>query len=202
MAPATPATRVDPEWISIDTIESWISDCNHLHECMKWSRFGKGPSWVIDVQEECLVSGASLSPDSRYCALSYVWGQAETTKLTVQRIPLFQTPGAFSPTQDQVVIPKTIRHAMGLVSLIGERYLWVDALCVAQDDHSHFGTELRNMGAIYNRAYVTIVAATGWDADEGFRGLPGITPRRRLAANYADDLIKYSNPEFMIWVGS
>jgi hypothetical protein len=54
------------------------------------------------------------------------------------------------------------------------------------------------MGAIYDRAYLTIVAATGWDANEGVRGLEGVTPRRRLASNFADDLHKYANPDFMI----
>lgn len=32
------------------------------------------------------------------------------------------------------ILPRTILDSMDFVSRIGERYLWVDALCIAQDD--------------------------------------------------------------------
>jgi hypothetical protein len=194
--------EIDPSWINLDTIHTWMQHCKDSHQCLNRPSFGKGPTWLINVEKECLVSGASLLDGARYCALSYVWGQVETTKLTVGSEEAYQQPGVFSLANEQaIIIPKTIRHAMGLVVLLGIKYLWVDALCIVQDDKTHFHTELRNMGAIYDRAYLTIVAGTGWDANEGLRGLEGLTPRRRLALNFADDLHKYSNPGFMFWVG-
>ena len=177
-----------------------MQSCQETHQCLKRPSFGTGPSWLIDVEKECLVSVATLPADARYCALSYVWGQVETSKFTVGLEGTFQRPGVFSLANNEVIVPKTVRHAIGLVRLLGEKYLWVDAFCIAQDDEAHFHVELRNMGAIYDRAYLTIVAATGWDANEGFRGLAEVTPPRQLASNFADDLHKYSNPGYMIWV--
>jgi hypothetical protein len=191
---------VDPNWIDLDTIHTWMRVCNDTHDCLGYPTFGSAPAWLIDVYQECLVSPTSLPHAARYCALSCVWGQVQTSKLTTDTQETFCQPGAFSADNPDVEIPKTIRHAIGLVKALGQKYLWVDAFCIVQDDRTHFHAELRNMGAIYDGAYLTVVAATGWDANEGFRGLRGISTRRHLANNFADDLYKYSNPEFMIWV--
>jgi hypothetical protein len=195
--------EVDPEWINLDTIRSWTKTCDEAwgHQCAKYPSFGTPPGWLIDVENECLVSSASLPDPVRYCALSYVWGQAKTSKLTMATRDDFCKPGALSSDNPEVEIPLTIRHTIDLVKALGEKYLWVDAFCIVQDDDTHFHAELRNMGAIYDKAYFTVVAATGWDANEGLKGLRGISRRRQLASNFADDLHKYLNPENMIWVG-
>lgn len=55
------------------------------------------------------------------------------------------------------------------------------------------------MGAIYDRATLTIVAATAWDADGGLRGLRGISGPRHLSA-VGDDMSEYLDRDSMIWV--
>jgi hypothetical protein len=193
-----PVPDVNPEWISLDTVHAWMNTCRDLHNCGEYSSFGHAPAWLIDVQDNCLVPPPSNTV--RYCALSYVWGQVKATKLTTANLDDFCKPGAFSVDNPSIDISNTIRHAIGLVRVLGERYIWVDALCIVQDDGAHFHAELRNMGAIYHKAYLTVVAATAWDANEGLRGLKGISARRHLASNFADDLHKYLDPETMIWV--
>ncbi|KAK0619670.1 heterokaryon incompatibility protein-domain-containing protein [Immersiella caudata] len=193
-----PVADINPLWIDLVTVHAWMSACDELHDCAQQSDFGDPPTWLIDIEDECLVAPPSTAV--RYFALSYVWGEVKTTKLTTTTIHAFCQPGVFSATNNtDVHIPKTIRHAIGLVKALGERYLWVDALCIAQDDDANFHNELRNMGAIYHKAYATVVAATAWDADEGLRGLEGISPPRHIASNFADDLHKYLDPQTMIW---
>jgi ankyrin repeat protein len=56
-------------------------------------------------------------------------------------------------------LPAAVRDAMVLVQKIGERYLWVDCLCIVQDDEKT-REQVDRMGDIYSGAYFTIIAAT------------------------------------------
>lgn len=58
-------------------------------------------------------------------------------------------------------IPMVIKHAMELSHAVGERYLWVDRLCIVQDVLGPGGTvsQVAKMDKIYAGAYMTIIAA-------------------------------------------
>jgi hypothetical protein len=60
---------------------------------------------------------------------------------------------------------------MLLVRSIQEIYLWVDALCIAQDDYDNQKAQIPQMAAIYANALFTIIALAGDDANAG---LPGV----------------------------
>lgn len=59
---------------------------------------------------------------------------------------------------------------MELVADLGERYLWVDSVCVVQDDESDKLNQLPLMSVIYNYAVLVIVAAAGENAHHGLPG--------------------------------
>ncbi|KAK6842849.1 hypothetical protein PG987_003709 [Apiospora arundinis] len=90
-----------------------------------------------------------------------------------------QQPGALGQTEFGDLIAPTVKHAMGLTRIMGERYLWVDALCIVQDDNEETRSQLQLMGAIYASAKLTIVALDG-DASDGIPGLEGISPHESL----------------------
>ncbi len=67
---------------------------------------------------------------------------------------------------------KTIQSAITLSSRMGLHYLWVDALCILQDDDDDDKcTQIGHMGVIYKRALFAIVAGSGRDAEAGLPGL-------------------------------
>jgi hypothetical protein len=70
----------------------------------------------------------------------------------------------------------TIRDTLQLAHEMGERYVWIDALCIIQDSSEDKATQIPQMHLIYGLATLTIVAARGEDADAG---LPGIQPGSR-----------------------
>lgn len=76
----------------------------------------------------------------------------------------FQQPGFLSPAFTDR-LPTVFRDAMDLVLDAGERYLWIDCLCILQGDDST-RAEVDRMDDIYAGAHVTIIAA----AAEGLRG--------------------------------
>lgn len=75
----------------------------------------------------------------------------------------------------------TIANAISVVGLLGERYLWVDALCIVQDDEITKHNQIESMASIYANASITIIASDGDDANYGLRGLMEISPPRSLS---------------------
>jgi hypothetical protein len=72
---------------------------------------------------------------------------------------------------DTIPLPKTVEDAMYMVKHVGERYLWVDALCITQYDPTELGATLQLMRLIYGNAVFTICAMDGEDAESGLARL-------------------------------
>lgn len=174
---------VHASWVDFSLLKRWMEGCCKLHgdRCSEWPfadrMYGARPTWVIDVWQQCLVRPPSNSP---YMALSYVWGGTPTFKTLRHNVEALQRPGALREGKAEGPVPRTIRDAMCLVERLGERYLWVDALCIVQDDAAQKHTDINNMGAIYANAAVTIVALGGRDAESGLPGLRGISAPRSV----------------------
>lgn len=69
-------------------------------------------------------------------------------------------------------LAQTILDAIEAARLLGFRFLWVDALCIIQNSDEDKSTEINKMGSIFKNATLTIAAATGKSAEEGFLRTP------------------------------
>jgi hypothetical protein len=127
---------------------------------------------VIDTFQECLTS---LPPGATYLALSYVWGKSEApqVQLCQSNLDLLKQ----SITDTVIPLPRTITDAIEVCRKLDQRYLWIDRLCIIQDDAIEIKTaQLNEMGKIYQLAKYVIVALAG---DGATYGLPGVTIPRR-----------------------
>ncbi|KAK2756244.1 hypothetical protein FQN54_005652 [Arachnomyces sp. PD_36] len=154
---------------------TWLNLCEHHHgeKC-------KAPIWpkpppqpklllVIDVSRRCVVPAP---PECQFVALSYVWGASNTKKLTGKNEQeLINNDGALKENDT----PATIWDAIQVTEALGKKYCWVDALCIYQDDVARQQDQISQMGAIYSRAVVTLVAAAG----DAATGLCGVRPNSR-----------------------
>ncbi|KAJ3547616.1 hypothetical protein NM208_g1425 [Fusarium decemcellulare] len=165
--------RVNP-LLDISMIRGWLHQCEKEHgdRCAypSWMSGGED-DWprnlrVIDVQERRIVN---LAPGGRYIALSYVWGlDKKGLESRFARCLGTKTFPQLSRTNglDTIALPQTVKDAMSLTSNINERYLWVDALCILQDDIDDLTFHTGQMDLVYAGAVFTIVAAMvseeGW----------------------------------------
>jgi len=161
-------------WIRLDTIKDWYRMCrdNHGEACNSPSfvrHLNARPAVLIDTQDDCLVPG---SVGDGYMALSYVWGHVDGLKLKQDNAEKLHSPGILRDKDIIERIPTTVLHAIEFTRLLGERYLWVDSLCIFQDEEDgRKQAQLNNMTAIYANASITIIAADGSNAEYGLRGV-------------------------------
>ncbi|KPM42243.1 hypothetical protein AK830_g4353 [Neonectria ditissima] len=180
----------DPKWIDLNIILGWASRCEREHQgkCDE-PRWFKGvepvdPEWLVDVVQGCVVP--SPAKGTKYTALSYTWGQCRYRKNTEDMLSQLQQPGILNSGDFATQLPPTIRNAMELCRTLGQRYIWIDALCIIQDDAESLARNLNQMQLIYANSAFCIMGATGSGADFGLRGLRGISHERNLELRVYD----------------
>jgi hypothetical protein len=67
----------------------------------------------------------------------------------------------------RVILPTVVREAMELVRSLGDRFLWVGALCISQDDENHKHSQISQMDVIYDQTFLTIAATINFRRDRG-----------------------------------
>jgi hypothetical protein len=97
-----------------------------------------------------------------FVSLSYCWGGDQPQKLTRQSLPLY-TLGVSVHS-----FPKTIQEAIWYTKNIGLDYLWIDSLCIVQDDQDDKEREIARMAIYYGASTVTICAASSFSSQNGF----------------------------------
>jgi len=64
-------------------------------------------------------------------------------------------------------IPKTFQDAVKVARELNIAYLWIDSLCIIQDDIADWEAEASHMGDIYAGSYLTIAALSSKDDSSG-----------------------------------
>jgi len=145
--PDAPKETKSEKWIDLDQVKSWIEACDKWHgkHCNPKSTDPLGPSWVIDTSLACLFRAG---PGTRYVALSYVWGSS--TSGQAQRDNIQQLQQCDSLLGED--IPQSIRDVILVLRKLEQRYLWIDRLCIIQDDEVGKAIHINNMASIYSNA--------------------------------------------------
>jgi hypothetical protein len=98
----------------------------------------------------------------KYSALSYCWGRDQEHKLKVSSQTTYEMGVAVSE------LPRTLQDAILLSWRLDLKFIWIDCLCILQDDEKDLAREIADLPAIFGNAHVTISASRASDSREGF----------------------------------
>ena len=170
---AATAPKIIPPFIDCRRARHWASNCFHMHlECRSVVDCTLPPGFrLIDVERRKVVRIGNDEVPS-YVAFSYVWGTSPGNEYlaTNETIDEFERDNSLSD------LPATIEDCFEVCLQLGVPYLWVDRLCIVQDDDRHKAQQIDAMDTIYRAAEIVIVAASASNLQEG---LAGISKRRR-----------------------
>lgn len=172
---------VDSNWFDVARLKRWLAFCdeNHGDDChalpTRLNSVSTTPRYLIDVEHGCLIEPHG---DERYFALSYVWGDQQTAGMATKgNIESLKGTGTIAVGNTAFKLPRTVEDAIQLTQMLEERFLWVDRLCIVQDDIENWHSQINKMGSIYANAYCP---SEGSHADHGIAGLNKISGPRQL----------------------
>ena len=159
------------------TIKDWLTECHRCeqgHEgCKPQDPARLLPTRLLDLErvpgfgdDPRLVHTADLDhATTRYTTLSHCWGPPVVTP------PLTTTSstidGFFSSIPFQS-LPQNFKDAVLLTRMLDIRYLWIDSLCIVQDDILDWQVESGRMASYYQNSHLTIAAAASAHCHSGF----------------------------------
>src|SRR5215469_269741 len=157
----------DPDVTGVyDIIKDAIKDCMNNHaSCQPNEQMRKIlPKRLLDLSKSPIKIYEPKDEDIQYAALSHCWGSEPLLKL-------LKNTGTESNGEIQFnwsELPKSFQHAAKVTTKLGLRYIWIDSLCILQDDPIDWEREAAKMGSIYEGAYITIAATSASGSTKGF----------------------------------
>ncbi|KAK3489734.1 heterokaryon incompatibility protein-domain-containing protein [Neurospora crassa] len=163
-------------------IQDWIANCQLNHT--KCNNVTKNflPTRLLDVEAFSNGRSPKLEDDIKlvrsasdqiqkggsapqYITLSHCWGPPERRPITTTRASLSVRMERISFSE----LPRTFQDAVVLTRKLGQRYLWIDSLCIIQDDENDWAQEASTMADVYTQSYCTLAALSSADSTAGLR---------------------------------
>jgi hypothetical protein len=132
---------------------------------MKISNFARGPTYtafsglvrLIEIQPSRplsallqLVEFPSRTPP--YVALSHRWPWVEQFKTTKENLETYKKSIPFN------LLPKTFKDAVLVTQAFDVRHLWIDSICIVQNDPQDWKIQSEQIGSIYEKSICTLAA--------------------------------------------
>ncbi|KAF5641455.1 het-domain protein [Fusarium tjaetaba] len=184
-----------------DLVRSWLKICRNNHKSCKIDATELAddshatilPTRLIDLEhmpDRVVALVNTKGRKGKFCALSYCWGKSQhktTTKKTITQ---------HENGIDIEDLPQVFKDAFRTTLEIGLRYIWIDSLCIIQDDEEDWRAEAARMSQVYYNADLVIAAAGALDPTEG------CFLNRRTPSRPALQIITTTNPERTahVWV--
>ncbi|KAE8139851.1 hypothetical protein BDV38DRAFT_269621 [Aspergillus pseudotamarii] len=145
----------------------WLDKCSQEHaDCdVHNNKPTSLPTRVIEVGDPSTPPHLHVSGDGetgKWVALSYFRGADSSITLNASS---YNDLRSGLPLSD---FPPIVQDAVLVTRALGVRYLWVDFLCVFQDDTNDLAIDASRTSRVYSNAVVTIAATSVETVNDGF----------------------------------
>lgn len=156
--------------VNFALVRAWLTNCRRTHpvECggAAARAHSELPKRLLDVANPDkiqlrLTSELQVQDGVGYVALSHCWGNLEPLKTTQSSEQAHMS--GFSET----ILPQTFADAARTTRELGLQYLWIDSLCIVQDNDADVQLECARMNTVYANATITISASDAKDCIHG-----------------------------------
>lgn len=146
-----------------EVIHNWLHDCLDDHErCNQPTSYL--PPRLLRLEKPTstfhIIDGSVITPGAQYVTLSHSFIPSNF-RLTESTLASLSEPQPLS------ALPLAYRDAFTIVDRLGLSYLWIDQLCVLQDDQSDQLLNANETSRIFSRALLGICAADSTDPYSG-----------------------------------
>jgi hypothetical protein len=156
---------------SLIRASDWIHDClsNHKILCSSFGLHNPLPTRVLDLGPYTGVAGEddgnrrndirllqTRSEEGRYICLSHCWGTGPVPLRTTR------SPDTFTQYQQSIefaALPRTFQEVVLFTRRLFIQYLWIDSLCIIQDDEEDWREQSALMAKVYSNALLTVAAS-------------------------------------------
>ncbi|KAK4031671.1 HET domain protein [Parachaetomium inaequale] len=154
----------------LNVIKEWLGGCQSNHAaCNRPSRQGSRPlpTRVLSISPRNAAIPFTIQlhePDGEsapYIALSHCWGKSGPLRTVKSNIKQHKQGIAFE------ALPLSFKDVVVKAWYLGFRYLWIDSLCIIQDDNDDWEAEAARMAVVYSNATLTFAATEAADPSEG-----------------------------------
>lgn len=172
ICPRLKLPRTTDSEASYEQAREWIRDCLEKHGTRGSAGHFQNheliiPTRLLELKSEKAAQRISLAQISAvpapYAALSYCWGTGAAPWKTTNANLSSRASDGFNEAD----LPLTLRHACHITRKLGLSYIWIDCLCINQDDEEEWLSESAKMHGIYNQAYITIAAVSSSTSSDG-----------------------------------
>ncbi|VUC24993.1 unnamed protein product [Clonostachys rosea] len=149
-----------------DRAATWYHQCRNQHRPCNANKGRSSflPTRLLDVssnekQIRLVAGGKRVCRD--YATLSHRWGGSDIICLRTDNMAKLQVG------IDIDELPQTFKDAVEVARKLGVFYLWIDSLCIVQDDLTDWHTESALMGEVYSNGVLNIMATACKDSHQG-----------------------------------
>jgi hypothetical protein len=153
---------------TFELLQNWLEKCRpdehpacHRNHTLLDPRLPTRLIRLVNAEHIQLVLSSTLASNCQYMTLSHCWGKRKLITLNKKSsVQLFAGI-------EVATLPQTFKDALFTCRRLGMDYLWIDSLCIQQDDETDWEREAATMSDVYANSYCNIAATAAHDASEG-----------------------------------